>query len=398
MELEAASFGLTLKKTFRISRGAVEEVPVLHIRLTEAGSGKRAAGTGRGEGAAGSAPGSRLPAPGSREASETAYGEASPAKAVTGEGLTMSRTFLRTVLWRLETLDPAEGRHLLEGLHEEEGRRKPAARRPAALAALEMALLDLEARARRVPVHRLLGVRPEARPTSTTVSLGTPSAMAAEAAAYVAEGFRALKVKLGAASGDDERIRAVRAAAPGVRLRVDANQAWSARRAVGILPLLARLEVELIEQPVRAADLRGLGDVTRATDIPVFADEAVLRHEDVERVASSCSGINVKLMKCGGLLEALRMMKAARERDLRVMLGCNIESSLSITAASHLAGLADFVDLDGAYLTSNDPFVGARIEKGEIQPPEDAGLGVSPRPGTDWEWKSLYPRGAARRG
>jgi L-alanine-DL-glutamate epimerase-like enolase superfamily enzyme len=160
---------------------------------------------------------------------------------------------------------------------------------------------------------------------------------------------------------------------------VDANAAWTPKHALRMIELLRELDVEFVEQPLPPHDLDGLRFVRERSALPIVADESCLVAADVARLAGVVDGINIKLAKCGGLREALRMIATARAHGMLVMAGCMIESSLGITAAAHLAPLLDHADLDGAALLADDPFVGATIEGGRIALPAGAGLGVARR-------------------
>jgi L-alanine-DL-glutamate epimerase-like enolase superfamily enzyme len=187
-------------------------------------------------------------------------------------------------------------------------------------------------------------------------------------------------VKLGSPH-DAAMIRAVRDAAPDKVLRVDANCAWTPKKALAMIPLLAELGVEFVEQPLPPEDLEGLRFVRERSALPIIADESCLVAADIPRLIGAVDGINLKLAKCGSLLEARRIIHVARAHHLRVMAGCMIESSLGITAAAHLAPLLDDADLDGAALVADDPFVGATIAGGVIALPDAPGLGVTRRAG-----------------
>jgi len=243
-----------------------------------------------------------------------------------------------------------------------------------AKAAVESAALDIAARRAGVSVRRLLGAPEPAAPTSYTVGLGAPEEVAAQCGAAVEAGFRVLKVKLGG-DHDERLLSAAREAAPDAQLRVDANAAWTERRALARLPMLEAHAVELVEQPVAADDLEGLAAVTRASRIPVAADESFVSTRDLRRLVVDV--VNVKLAKVGGPRQAYLAMQSARALGFGVMLGCMIESSLGITAAAQVAGLADFLDLDGALLLASDPFVGATWSDGKVPVlPGGPGLGV----------------------
>jgi L-alanine-DL-glutamate epimerase-like enolase superfamily enzyme len=246
----------------------------------------------------------------------------------------------------------------------------------AAKAAVDMAVYDLAGKRLGVPVYHLLGLNPDRTPsTSFTVAIDTPAAMAR--LAHEAHSYPILKVKLGT-SDDVAIVRAIREVTDAT-LRVDANAAWSPKQAIRIINELAPYNVEFVEQPVAASDLEGLRLVREHVTVPIIADESCVTLDDVARVAGCADGINIKLMKSGGLRRALAMIHAARAHHLKVMLGCMIESSLSITAAAHLSPLVDYADLDGALLIDDDPFEGVRVEDGKLRLPDRPGLGVVSR-------------------
>jgi L-Ala-D/L-Glu epimerase len=243
-------------------------------------------------------------------------------------------------------------------------------------AALSTALHDLAAKRLGVPLYRMWGLDPCATPQSTfTIGLDTPDRIKAKVAE--AEQYPILKVKLGT-DRDLEILRAIREATD-KELRVDANCGWTLKRAIKMLPLLDEFGVTVLEQPLAPDDLDGLEAITAQSDIPIIADESCLTAADIPRLVGKVDGINIKLAKCGSLREALRMIAIARAHNLMVMVGCMIESSIGITGAAHFTPLVDIVDLDGAALLANDPFVGARIDGGQVTLPSGAGLGVRRR-------------------
>lgn len=245
--------------------------------------------------------------------------------------------------------------------------------------ALDMALHDRLARRAGVPLYALLGLpAPPPLPTSFTIAIAEPEEMARLALA--AARFPILKIKLGS-EDDTARLAAVRAARPDAVLRVDANAGWSAGEAVERVRQLERFGLEMIEQPVGRHDIAGMGYVQAHTDLPVIADESVQGLADVEALAAAgVRGINLKLQKVGGLGPGLRILRRARELGLRVLLGCMIETSLGVTAMAHLAGLADWLDLDAPLLISNDPFVGVRYDDAaRVHAPARPGIGVQER-------------------
>jgi L-alanine-DL-glutamate epimerase-like enolase superfamily enzyme len=248
---------------------------------------------------------------------------------------------------------------------------------PAAKSAVSAALHDLAAKRLGVPLYRMWGLEPRTVPLSSyTIAIAGNDELRRRV--DEAREYPVLKVKLGT-DRDAEIIRVVRDAAPDKRLRVDANAAWTAKHALRMIELLRELDVEFVEQPLPPHDLEGLRFVRERSVLPIVADESCLVASDVAKLAGVVDGINIKLAKCGGLREALRMIATARAHGMLVMAGCMIESSLGITAAAHLAPLLDFADLDGAALLRDDPFVGATIHGGRIELPTGAGLGVTRR-------------------
>jgi len=244
--------------------------------------------------------------------------------------------------------------------------------------AISAALHDLAGKRLGVPVYRLWGLDPTKAPLSSfTIAIAASDAELRERVAQAAA-YPVLKVKLG--TDHDERIiRAVREAAPGKVLRVDANAAWSAKHALRMVDVLVDCGVEYVEQPVPAHDVDGLRFVRERSRLPIIADESCVVSTDIPRLVGAVDGINLKLSKCGGLREALRIIATARSHGMLVMAGCMIETSLGITAAAHLAPLLDYADFDGAALLADDPYAGATIDGGRITIPNAPGLGVRPR-------------------
>ena len=247
---------------------------------------------------------------------------------------------------------------------------------PSARAALSTALHDLVGKRLGVPLCKLWGLDAAKTPISTfTIGLDTPDKMRVKV--LEAEPYPVLKVKLGT-DRDDEILRTVRGATA-KELRVDANCGWSRKQAIRMLPVLEEFGVTVLEQPLPPHDRDGLALVTRASRIPVIADESCLVATDIPPLVGAVDGINIKLAKCGSLREALRMIATARAHKMLVMVGCMIETSIGITAAAHFTPLVDAADLDGAALTANDPYRGAEISGAPIKIPEGPGLGVTRR-------------------
>jgi L-Ala-D/L-Glu epimerase len=243
----------------------------------------------------------------------------------------------------------------------------------AARAALDAALHDLCGKLSGLPVWRLLGVGRAGPPTSWTIGLGDPDEMAGKA--QRATGFRSLKLKLGGRDGRDvERVEAVRRVWEGP-IRVDVNEYWTLDEALEALPKLAELGVDYCEQPLAAGDPAGAELKARAP-ISIFVDEDCHTLADVAGCAERAHGINIKLAKSGGIREAMRMIHTARGLGLAVMLGCMVESGLSIAAGASIASLCDHVDLDGNLLLREDPWPGVQLVDGVQLPSESPGLGV----------------------
>lgn len=248
---------------------------------------------------------------------------------------------------------------------------------PSAKAAIDMALYDLVGKILGVPLYRLLGLQAQATPlTSFTIGIDTPREMARKALA--ARDYPILKVKVGTPH-DLDNIKAIRDVRPTATLRVDANTGWTPREAIQMINALAPYTIEFVEQPVAASDLAGLKLIRAHVPVPIMADESCVTVEDIPRLAGCVDAVNLKLMKSGGIASVLKMIHVARAHQLKIMLGCMIESSLAITAAAHLTPLLDYADLDGHLLIEHDPFLGVTVEQGKLVLPAGPGLGVSRR-------------------
>jgi L-Ala-D/L-Glu epimerase len=253
-------------------------------------------------------------------------------------------------------------------------------RNGSAKSALSAALHDLAGKRLGVPLYRLWGLAPSKAPRSSFTIAIAPTSAELEQRVNDAAAYPILKIKLGT-ERDTEILSTVRRAAPDKALRVDANAAWTAKHALEMVDVLLDHGVEFLEQPVPAHDIDALRYVRERSKLPIIADESCVTSTDIPRLLGAVDGINIKLSKCGGLREALRMIATARSHGLLVMAGCMVETSLGITAAAHFAPLLDFADLDGAALLRDDPYVGATIDGGLITIPDAPGLGVSLRTG-----------------
>lgn len=249
-------------------------------------------------------------------------------------------------------------------------------RHPAAKAAVDVALHDALGKRAGLPLYALLGLDKNETPvTSFTIGIDRLEVIA-EKIAEAAE-YPVLKIKLGTPH-DEEILKTVRAATDKV-IRVDANAGWTREDALRWVKRLPDFNVEFVEQPLPPDDSEGLRLVKENSPLPIFVDESCVTSADIPKLVGCVDGINIKLMKCGGLREALKMIHAARTFDLKVMLGCMVESSVAITAAAHLSPLVDYADLDGNLLITNDPYEGVTVKEGKLLLPDGAGLGVVPK-------------------
>ncbi|MBX9856131.1 MAG: dipeptide epimerase [Gemmatimonadaceae bacterium] len=248
----------------------------------------------------------------------------------------------------------------------------------AARCAVSAALHDLAARRLAVPLWKYWGLDRAAAPRSSFTIGIAPDEATLRARVREAAHYPILKIKLGS-SWDREVLRIVREEAPRAQLRVDANAAWTAKQALGMLDALHAVGVDMLEQPLPPQDLDGLRFVRERAAIAVVADESCLVASDIPRLAGVVDGVNIKLAKCGSLREALRMIAVARAHDMRVMCGCMIETTLGIAAAAHFSPLLDDADLDGAALLADDPFDGPGIPNGQVTLGDAPGLGVTRR-------------------
>lgn len=333
MHIDAKPVDFTLSTPFRISRGVQYTSPNAIIQVTHN--------------------------------DYTGYGEASPSEYY-GES---QETVLACIALFAGNLgnDPCE----IEELHHRLD--KIIRLHPSAKAAVDMAVYDIMGKMLGVPVYKLLGATAKRTPhTSFTIGLDTPAQMAKKA--LLAKDYPILKIKVGTRH-DLDIIKAIRDVTNAV-LRVDANAGWTPKEAIKNIEALLPYNIEFVEQPVASHDLKGLKMVRENSPLPIIADESCVTVEDILLVADCVDGINIKLMKCGGILPALKMIHVARAHNLRIMIGCMIESSLAITAAAHLTPLVDYADLDGHLLIDDDIYDGVKVENGKLVLPERPGLGV----------------------
>ena len=244
-----------------------------------------------------------------------------------------------------------------------------------AKAALEMAVMDWAAKSRAVPLHRMLGIDTTHMPI-TSYSIGIDEPEVIKRKTKQAEEFLILKIKVGSPN-DEAIIKAIRSVTD-KPIRADANEGWADKEtAVRKIERLAAWGIEFVEQPMPAAMLAETAWVRQRVAIPLIADEAVLSSADIASLTEAYDGINIKLMKAGGIQEAVKMIQIARTLGLKVMVGCMIESSLAVTAAAHLSPLVDWADLDGNLLISDDPFCGVTVAGGRLMLTDRPGIGIT---------------------
>jgi len=241
-------------------------------------------------------------------------------------------------------------------------------------AAIDIALMDWVGQKLGIPLYTYFGLDPKDTPL-TTFSIGIDTPEITKQKTREAADFPILKVKVGLAT-DEPTIEAVRSVTK-KPLRVDANEGWKDKEeAVRKINWLEKMGVEFIEQPLPAEMIEETRWVRGRVHIPIIADEACQRASEIPKLKDAFDGVNVKLDKSGGLLEAYRMIQIAKALGMKTMLGCMVSSSVSVTAAAHLSPLVDYADLDGNLLISNDPFRGVLVEKGKLVLPGRPGLGL----------------------
>jgi len=258
---------------------------------------------------------------------------------------------------------------------------------PTIKAAFDMAFYDILGKAAGLPLFRLFGGVDPQFITDVTVSLDKPEIMARKAAEWAGKGFDRIKIKLGEAETDEERMRLIRdAVGPRVKIQADANQGWSVTEAVDVLNRIEKYGLELIEQPVAWWDLRGMKFVRDHVGVPVMADESLRTAQDaIEMIRlEAVDQFNIKLMKSGGILEALRIADIAHGAGIPCMVGCMDEVRLSLTAAAHVVASREnivYADLDMALFMTEDPVEGGIVyDGGRITLPEEPGLGARIKP------------------
>lgn len=328
---------LNLQHTFRISRGAEDVARNVRVVLAD--------GTMEG------------------------YGESAPS-GYYGQNQETVAEALTAIAPLLSDRDPFEIEEIISSLVQQFPHNL------AAVSAVDIALHDLIAKKLGVPLYRFFGLTKENTPlTSYTIGIDTVDKMVEKV--KEARQYPVLKVKVGF-ENDIEAIAAIRCQTDAT-IRVDANCAWDVEEAILKIRELSQYRIEFVEQPIEPGSPEALRKVRENAPLPIISDESSVVPEDVPRLFGCVDGINIKLTKCGGLRQALKMIHTAKSGGLKVMLGCMIESSISITAAAHLSPLADWADLDGNLLIKDDPFRGVTVKEGKLILPDAPGLGITPR-------------------
>lgn len=310
------------------------------------------------------------------------YGEAPPTAVITGDTKGSIRCaveeFIAPVLIGME-IEDLDG--IMKKLH------GCILKNTSAKAAVDMAVYDLFAQSGKKPLYQILGGHRKELETDLTISVNDIEEMVSDSLKAVRQGFKILKIKVGKDSRKDiERIIAIRqAVGRQVRLRIDANQGWLPKDAVRIIRALedADMDIELVEQPVAAHDFTGMKFVTSQVSTPILADESVFSAEDAICLLQEQAAdlINIKLMKTGGIYEALKICAIAEIYQVECMIGCMLESKIAVSAAAHLAaakGIITRADLDGPSLCREDPYVGGPVYDGHrIIMNDTYGIGIT---------------------
>lgn len=253
-----------------------------------------------------------------------------------------------------------------------------------AQAAVDMALHDWLGKQVQLPLWQMWGLDCDRiPPTSVTIGINSPEKAQSRVIDWLKfVDIKVLKIKLGSTAGieaDKAMLLAVQEVAPSQELFVDANGGWSLEDAVTMCTWLKDLGVKYVEQPLPRGEESKLLELKMRSPLPIFVDESCMTGADIPILANSVDGINIKLMKAGGLSEALRMVHTAKAYGLQIMFGCYSDSTLANTAAAHLSPLADYLDLDSHLNLIDDPFSGAIMQQGRLQPNNKPGLGVERR-------------------
>ena len=312
---------------------------------------------------------------------EVGYGEAPPTGVITGDTtgaiIGAVRDHIKKTLVGRDVDDLEDNLIALNGC---------IVHNTSALAAADMALYDLYGQKYKIPVYKLLGGSKNTIVTDITISVNDPEEMARDAVDAIKRGYDCLKVKVGKEPEKDvARLAAIRKAVPKETLiRIDANQGWTPKQAVRILNGMQEqgLDIEFVEQPVKGYDFEGMKYVTERSYVPVLADESVFSPRDAMQIMQMGAAdlVNIKLMKCGGIYNALKIASAAEVYGVECMIGCMLEAKISVNAAVHLAcakSVITKVDLDGPVLCKEDPILGGAVfNEKDITVSDAPGMGV----------------------
>ena len=350
LDIQAQTISIPLKQPFKTALRTVECLENISVRITT-------------------------------DTGHTGFGGAAPTAVITGETVSSILGALKHINDSLSGMNIEDAEIIFQKLN------ACMIGNHSAKAAVDMAVYDLLGKQYGLPLFRLLGGTAIPLETDMTISMDAVEKMASDSLEKVKKGFGILKIKVGKDPDlDIRRIIAVRkAVGPGIRLRIDANQGWKPKEAVVAVNLLGKenIDIELIEQPVSAKDYAGMRFVRDRVNIPVIADESVFSAADALRLIEmqAADGINIKLMKCGGIFNALKIAAIAEAAGLTCMVGSMMESSLSVTAAAHLAcsrSVIGALDLDAPLFCSVNPAQGGIQYSGStIKIPDGPGLGIS---------------------
>jgi L-alanine-DL-glutamate epimerase-like enolase superfamily enzyme len=245
---------------------------------------------------------------------------------------------------------------------------------PSARSGIIMAVCDWIGKKSKLPLYKFFNLDKSQTPR-TSFTIGIDDLEMIEQKIREAEPYPILKIKLGVGDRDYDIVKTIRNTTDKI-LRVDVNEGWDREEAYKKIAWLKSQNVELVEQPLPKEKLDDMAWLKKRSALPLFADENVMTSDDIPKLVPCFHGINIKLDKCGGLREAIRMLRTARELNLQTMLGCMIQTSVGISAAAQISPLADYADLDGHLLIQNDPYSGIAIENGKIILNDEPGIGV----------------------
>jgi len=334
MKLHYSTYRLELKHRFTIARGYEDAVDVVLVYITKDGV--------------------------------TGVGEAAPSGRYNEDALTIVK-HLNTISFNEVSSKNSLDYWLDAALHKANGMRSLET-------AFDLALHDLYGKLNNTATTDHFDSDPR-KACMTSFTIGIDDREKIKEKVVEAEEYPLLKVKLGS-DHDKEIINTLRDVTDKL-IRVDANEGWDLEEGKRMCDWLAERNVEFVEQPLPADNLDDTAKLREYSPLDLVADENCIDSEDIPSISDAFDGINIKLMKCGGLREAFKMIQMARERQMKIMLGCMIETSVAITAAAILSPLVDYADLDGNILASNDPFDGVKVKDGMLVLPEGPGLGVT---------------------